>query len=184
MELLDIYDENRRKTGMTRERSDPLQPGWYDLVVVLMVVDRKNRVFCTRRSPEKARFPAGGESTAARQKPEKTASPPPCGNCGGNWADSGSRKAHPAVFLERPGVFPGCLPRPYGLFPGASGFFSRERPTARSGCPLRSGRKKPWTVMSPIFPQCLPALTNFISSSGTICKNNFPQGMKGTILCQ
>ena len=46
MELLDIYDENRRKTGMTRERSDPLQPGWYDLVVVLMVVDRKNRVFC------------------------------------------------------------------------------------------------------------------------------------------
>ena len=47
MELLDIYDENRRKTGMTRERSNPLQPGWYDLVVVLMVVDRKNRVFCT-----------------------------------------------------------------------------------------------------------------------------------------
>ena len=34
MELLDIYDENRRKTGMTRERSDPLQPGWYDLVAV------------------------------------------------------------------------------------------------------------------------------------------------------
>ena len=32
MELLDIYDENRRKTGMTRERSDPLQPGWYDPV--------------------------------------------------------------------------------------------------------------------------------------------------------
>ena len=68
MELLDIYDENRRKTGMTRERSNPLQPGWYDLVVVLMVVDRKNRVFCTRRSPEKSAFPGWWESTGGAAK--------------------------------------------------------------------------------------------------------------------
>ena len=63
MELLDIYDENRRKTGLTRERSEPLRSGWYDLVVVLMVADSQNRIFCTRRSPEKSVFPGWWEST-------------------------------------------------------------------------------------------------------------------------
>ena len=63
MELLDIYDENRRKTGLTRDRSASLEPGQYDLVVVIMVVDRENRMFCTRRSPEKSAFPGWWEST-------------------------------------------------------------------------------------------------------------------------
>lgn len=63
MELLDIYDSNRRRTGLTRDRSAPLERGQYDLVVVLMVVDRDNRVFCTRRSPEKSAFPGWWEST-------------------------------------------------------------------------------------------------------------------------
>lgn len=54
MELLDIYDENRRLTGRTRYRGEPREPGEYGLVVCVWVYDGRGNLLLTRRAPEKS----------------------------------------------------------------------------------------------------------------------------------
>lgn len=54
MELLDIYDENRRLTGKILRRGEPKQPGEYGLVVCVWVYDGKGHLLLTRRAPGKS----------------------------------------------------------------------------------------------------------------------------------
>ena len=54
MELLDMYDENRRFTGIVRCRGERRQPGEYGLVVCVWVYDGKGHLLLTRRAPEKS----------------------------------------------------------------------------------------------------------------------------------
>ncbi len=57
MELWDIYDENRNKTGRLHERGKPLSNGEYHLVVHIWVRDKNGRFLITKRSLDK---PFGG----------------------------------------------------------------------------------------------------------------------------
>lgn len=54
MEFLDIYDENRQKTGTIRQRGEPKQPGEYGLVVCVWVYDGRGHLLLTRRAPGKS----------------------------------------------------------------------------------------------------------------------------------
>ena len=54
MEFLDMYDENRRFTGVVRCRGEARQPGEYGLVVCVWVYDGKGNLLLTRRAPEKS----------------------------------------------------------------------------------------------------------------------------------
>lgn len=53
MERLDMYDENRCRTGVVRLRDEPRKPGEYALAVCVWVYDGKGNVLLTRRAPEK-----------------------------------------------------------------------------------------------------------------------------------
>ncbi len=55
MELNDIYDENRVRTGRVRQRGGawPWPAGEYGLVVTVWVYDGKGKVLLTRRAPGK-----------------------------------------------------------------------------------------------------------------------------------
>ncbi|MEA5151861.1 MAG: NUDIX domain-containing protein [Oscillospiraceae bacterium] len=57
MELIDIYDGSRRKTGRTAERSSPLSPGERCLVAHLCLFDSRGELLIQRRSAEKKRYP-------------------------------------------------------------------------------------------------------------------------------
>lgn len=54
MELLDMYDQNRKLTGIIRRRGEPRQPGEYGLVVCVWVYDGKGKLLLTRRAQEKS----------------------------------------------------------------------------------------------------------------------------------
>lgn len=54
MELLDIYDENRQRTGKIRPRGEHRQPGEYGLVVCVWVYNGRGKLLLTRRAPEKS----------------------------------------------------------------------------------------------------------------------------------
>lgn len=62
MELLDIYDEDRRLTGKVRQRGTPRQPGEYGLVVCVWVYDGRGHLLLTRRAPQKS-FPGTWENS-------------------------------------------------------------------------------------------------------------------------
>lgn len=53
MELNDIYDENRNRTGRVHRRGDSWNPGEYGLVVCVWVYDGHGKLLMTRRAPEK-----------------------------------------------------------------------------------------------------------------------------------
>lgn len=57
MEILDLYDENRRLTGKTKGRWDPMVEGLRLLVAVTFTINSKGQIFMTLRSPEKEAFP-------------------------------------------------------------------------------------------------------------------------------
>lgn len=57
MELVDLYDENRRPLGRTGDRSAPRLPGEYRMVVHVCVFDRSGRLLIQRRTAEKLIFP-------------------------------------------------------------------------------------------------------------------------------
>ena len=54
MELLDMYDEQRRLTGIVRQRGEARQPGEYGLVVCVWVYDGRGHLLLTRRAQEKS----------------------------------------------------------------------------------------------------------------------------------
>ena len=54
MELNDIYDEHRNRTGRTHRRGTPWRSGEYGLVVCVWVCDGKGKVLLTRRAPGKS----------------------------------------------------------------------------------------------------------------------------------
>lgn len=53
MELWDVYDCNRIKTGHTHERGKPMTAGDYRLVVVIWVLNSKGQFLVTKRTPNK-----------------------------------------------------------------------------------------------------------------------------------
>lgn len=53
MELNDIYDENRNRTGRLHRRGEPWLPGEYGLVVCVWVYDGAGKILLTRRAPGK-----------------------------------------------------------------------------------------------------------------------------------
>ena len=53
MELWDVYDENRNKTGALHRRGEPLGPGEHHLVVEIWTLDEQGRVLLTRRDLRK-----------------------------------------------------------------------------------------------------------------------------------
>ena len=57
MELVDLYDENRRPLGKTGERSARRAPGEYRTVVHVCVFDRRGRLLIQQRTPEKFIWP-------------------------------------------------------------------------------------------------------------------------------
>ena len=63
MELWDIYDKDRNKTGRTHERGLPLGEGEYHLVIHVWVRDKSGRFLITRRAPDKYPFPNCWECT-------------------------------------------------------------------------------------------------------------------------
>ena len=70
MELLDIYDENRNKTGEAFVRGTPLKPGQYRLVVHIVIFNSKGEMLIQQRTPTKDTDPnlwdvtVGGCATA------------------------------------------------------------------------------------------------------------------------
>ena len=54
MEWIDIYDENRRRTGKIRKRGSARKPGEYGLVVCVWVYDGHGHLLLTRRAKEKS----------------------------------------------------------------------------------------------------------------------------------
>jgi len=53
-EVLDIYDSNRRLTGRTRLRKDPLPEGDYGLVVLVCLMNTRGQFLITKRAPGKS----------------------------------------------------------------------------------------------------------------------------------
>lgn len=54
MEILDIYNEHRERTGVRKARGEKLLPGEYILVVCVWVHDGHGRLLLTRRAGEKS----------------------------------------------------------------------------------------------------------------------------------
>lgn len=63
MELVDVYDQNGNRTGKIVERGTPLLEGEYILAVGMWIVNGKNEIFLTKRSPEKSYAPNKWENT-------------------------------------------------------------------------------------------------------------------------
>lgn len=57
MELWDIYDINRNKTGQTHVRGRPMRRGEYHLSVFVWTFNGRGELLLTRRSPEKESYP-------------------------------------------------------------------------------------------------------------------------------
>ena len=54
MELNDIYDKDRNRTGRLHRRGTPWKKGEYGLVVCVWVYDGEGKLLLTRRAPEKS----------------------------------------------------------------------------------------------------------------------------------
>ena len=65
MELVDLYDENRRPLGRTAERYAPAAPGEYRTVVHVCVFDSRGRLLIQRRAGAKAVWPGVWDVSAA-----------------------------------------------------------------------------------------------------------------------
>lgn len=65
MELWDIYDIDRVKTGMTAERKNGLQAGQYHLVVHICIFNSKGQLLIQQRQPWKEGYPNLWDVSAA-----------------------------------------------------------------------------------------------------------------------
>lgn len=54
MEFVDIYDENRVRTGIVRPRNSPQKVGEYKLIVCVWVHNGHGKLLLTQRAPEKS----------------------------------------------------------------------------------------------------------------------------------
>lgn len=57
IEIFDIYDKNRNKTGRTAERGTPLKPDEYRMVVHACIFNSNNEMLIQRRQPFKKSWP-------------------------------------------------------------------------------------------------------------------------------
>ncbi len=62
MELWDILDAQRNKTGRSVERGNPMEPGDYHLVVFSFIVNAQGQILISKRTPNKT-FPNTWEIT-------------------------------------------------------------------------------------------------------------------------
>jgi len=62
MELWDVLDVNRRKTGRKHERGMPMQEGDFHLVVYIWIISSEGKILLTQRTPNKD-FPLCWETT-------------------------------------------------------------------------------------------------------------------------
>ena len=65
MELWDVYDKYRQKTGRTHERGNPLNEGDYHLVVHVWIVNDKGEFLIQKRQPWKNGWPNMWDGSAA-----------------------------------------------------------------------------------------------------------------------
>ena len=65
MEWMDVYDEERQKTGRTMERAQQPAPGDHRTVVHLCVFNRHGQLLIQQRSKEKHSYPLRWDVTAA-----------------------------------------------------------------------------------------------------------------------
>lgn len=72
MEMWDIYDENKKRTGRTMKKNDwCLKEGEYHLTVLGIVAHTDGRFLITKRVMTKAWAPAGGRSQAGLVRQER-----------------------------------------------------------------------------------------------------------------
>ena len=64
LELLDLYDEDRRPTGRTAERFGPLPEGGLHTVVHVCIFDHQGRMLIQRRQLQKAAWPGRWDLSA------------------------------------------------------------------------------------------------------------------------
>jgi len=64
MELVDIYDRFGRRTGVVKDRSEPLEDGEYVMAVGIWILNGEGQIFLTKRSPEKRYMPNKWENPA------------------------------------------------------------------------------------------------------------------------
>ena len=57
MELWDIYDKNRKKTGRTHERGNDMLSGDYHLVIHVWIINDKGELLIQKRQPWKEGYP-------------------------------------------------------------------------------------------------------------------------------
>jgi isopentenyldiphosphate isomerase len=65
MELWDVYDKYRQKTGRTHERGNPIGEGDYHLVVHVWIINDKGEFLIQKRQPWKKGWPNMWDSSAA-----------------------------------------------------------------------------------------------------------------------
>ena len=61
-ELWDLYDQERRKTGVVHKRGEPIPQGFYHLVVSVWVVNSQGEYLMSQRHPNKS-YPQYWECT-------------------------------------------------------------------------------------------------------------------------
>ena len=64
MEIFDIYDNNRIKTGKTKARGVPLDKGEYHLMVVVLIFDSAGRMLVQKRGGSTGWMPGAWTCTA------------------------------------------------------------------------------------------------------------------------
>jgi isopentenyldiphosphate isomerase len=65
MELWDVYDENREKTGRTHERGIPMKEGDYHMVIHVWIVNDSGEILIQKRQPWKEGWPNMWDGSAA-----------------------------------------------------------------------------------------------------------------------
>lgn len=56
MEYIDIYDENRNRTGVLKRRGDALEPDEYFMIMHVCIINSEGRALIQQRSKQKALF--------------------------------------------------------------------------------------------------------------------------------
>ncbi|UOQ87170.1 NUDIX hydrolase [Gracilibacillus salinarum] len=54
MEIWDIYDQNRKRTGRTHKRGLPMADGDYHIVVSVWIINENGDILLTKRHPDKS----------------------------------------------------------------------------------------------------------------------------------